>query len=312
MDPVTLQQMMRGMAPIESPYFDEPITDENAVDVLMVESYLGKFENTAKQNVFLVDLIDRFWRQLNTDPGSAETMAGVAEAVRTGHLKFFSDISEDQDALSFLNASGGLPEDPNVQMIFHNNYSGNKVDYYLRRKVETLIELNPDGTTRHTTRVTLKNTAPDGPPSVLLGPPSDLADDLGDPPGLNRMILNFLLPEGAIPRTLTIDDKRTDPFTFDEEEHVVAWDIFEIPAGETVAATLISEGFANISRSGVYTINLHPQSLVEPERFELQVEAPEGFLFQEPKTVSAEASDVFTLSGRLDETLTVKLQLVPL
>jgi len=307
MDPITMEQLMQGMDPIESPFIGVPITSENVAKVLLVDSYLDKDQKT--QNQFLADLVGRFWDQMKNvdDPRFVE---GLGEAVRTGHLKMYSRDATSQEALSDLEADGGLPADPNLSMVFHNNYSGNKVDYYLRRNIDTKVTLTSSGLMRTVTRAKLLNAAPDGPASLLLGPPEDLAVE-GDQPGLNRMIVNFLMPEGSITRSLTIDEAETEPFSYKEGRHVVAWDVVEIPPGDTVTATLTSEGTANVSRTGVFSMTLQPQTLVKPDRFRLRVIAPEGFLLEEAGRLVAQPASAFETSGVLDAPRTIKLQLVP-
>lgn len=308
MDPITLQLMMQGMDPIDSPYLEESVSSDNAAEVLMVDSYL-QFKNPEKQNEFLADLVERFWDRLNSDVEGSQTMAGFAEAVNTGHFKVFSRDPADQEALARLDADGDLSNDPNLNMVFHNNYSGNKVDYYLRRTVNTTVTLTLDGRIREETKVVIENTAPDGPASPLLGPPEDLAKK-GDEPGLNRMILNFLIPEGSSPRSLRVGQKEIDPFTFQESRHLVAWDVVEIPAGESRTATLISEGPANISRSGIFTLTLQPQTMVEPDGFNLKIVAPSGFMLVQADRLTVQPASTFEASGVLDEPRAFSLQLV--
>ncbi len=309
MDPITLQQMMTGMDAIESLLLEGSVTSENAAEVLMVDSYL-KFKDPNNQNRFLADLVRRFWDRLTSSTDNAQAISGLAEAARTGHFKVYSRDSSVQQSLAKLGANGGLPEDPNVQMVFHNNYGGNKVDYHLRRKVNTQVRLMSDGKARVRTRVVMRNTAPAGPASLLLGPPERLAAE-GDDPGLNRMLLNFLLPEGAVPRSLRIDEREIEPFTYEESHHVVAWEVVEIPAGESLTATLVSEGSANVSRSGIFALTLQPQTLVEPERFTLKIRAPSGFMLKEADRLTAQPKAIVEISGILDEPEQVRLELVP-
>ncbi|MDQ3915613.1 MAG: DUF4012 domain-containing protein [Actinomycetota bacterium] len=310
MDPLTLEHLLTATGPLRTPGLETPVSQDNVAKLLMHDSYV-MFPDAARQSAVLGGLIRGFWGALQEGDVDAAALAkGVAESAQTQHLKVYSREPEEQDALRTLGATGDYVHlGPNVQMVFHNNFAANKVDWFLDRRVETSVRITAEGEARVTTTLTLRNDAPPGPPGTLLGNP--LYNEYA--PGVNGLFANFLLPEEATVYRFHIDGERTPYILHRDGPYPVAWDIVKIPPGGT------SEVFVRYRVPGVlrtvrddttFEMTLFPQGLVRPDDFVLTVSAPEGTRLIPESSADPEAADeTFTASGKLDETLTVRLRL---
>lgn len=276
MDPIALQDLLPATGPIKGPGLPRLITSSNAAQVLLHDSYVA-FPNPNRQNRFLSGIVERFWRRVKMGHFDATTFVlDFAKAVGTQHVKIYSSDPQDEEALATVGANGAYTRyGPNVQMVFNNNYSANKVDFFLRRHMKTTVRLASSGEAQITTRVSLKNLAPSGPPSVLLGP-----GVRGDHAGVNRMTLNFLLPRRAHAKRLVVNGRKTFPIEYVDKGHPVVWDILTLPPGGTATATLSYSvpGAVEFSDSqGLFRFGLIPQPTIVPEQTRLVVRPPSGW-----------------------------------
>jgi hypothetical protein len=279
MDPVALKDLLKGTGAITASNGDV-IDAGNAVKTIMHDSYLD-FGTREEQNAYLASLVQGFWKKIKEgDFDTAKQAEGIAEAVLTQHLKVFTKSRTAEDDLRKLDAAGfGDGENPNVQMVFHNAYAVNKVDYYLHRKIDTEIRITPKGEGLVTTTVRLHNAAPGGPASLLLGHGLK-----GDQPGLNRMLLCFLMPNGSTARSLTLDGRDVSPLQFYDKDYPVIWSMAEIPAGQTVeaVATYRVPSVVQPTRSAArFQIEFWPQPLVNADDLTVRVVPPSGFFFRD-------------------------------
>lgn len=298
MDPVSLEYLLRGTGPIQGSGFDEPITSDNAAEVVLHDSYV-RFDSDAAQNAFLAGLLRSFWRRIGSDdvdPG--QLAAGLSDAVATQHFKIYSRTSKEQRTIGQLGVSG----DPkvhgnNVQMVFHNNYGLNKVDYFLQREIETHILLSATGGARVVTTVRLENQAPAGPPSPLLVAP----ENENGKPGLNQMFFNILLPKGARPHSYRAGptEKTIAPLEYGDAGYPVVWDLLRIPPGEEteVEFTYFLDASTKVADGDEFDFTLFPQAVVAPDRYTFLVSAPEGIVVEVDGSSSART---YTSSGILD------------
>jgi hypothetical protein len=298
MDPLALEELMRGTGPLEIEGGDS-ISASEVGDVLMRDTYV-EFEDNEEQTLQLARYVRSFWSDITAgefDP--AALGSGLAEAARMRHVSVFTNTAETQEAMEEIGASGDYAPsgDRNVQMVFHNNYAVNKVDYFLRRSVRTDVSLTTDGEALVTMEATMKNLAPNAPPSLLLGPGVE-----GDEPGLNRMLFNFLAPLDTEFEKLWIDGDEVPIVEYTDGDFPVLWDVMEIPAGESVTVTVEYRVPNAISVEGGvprFNFRLVPQALPTPERFTLAIEPPAGLALAEGHPDTPGIRD-FSVKGTLD------------
>lgn len=311
MDPVALAHMLEGMEPLRARGLDVDVTSENAAQVILHDSYL-EFPTPQAQNRYLGELIGTFWKRVRDgaiEPGAFAQ--GFAQAVRTQHLKVYSSRPAEQDALRRLDADGDYTDEGDqIQMLFHNNYAANKVDYFLEREVDTSIRLQADGGAHVTVSVDLENSAPAGPASDLLGRPSFK----GYPPGFNGMFVNFVLPrEATVYRFLQNGEQ--SPYILDEDDGFpVAWDLVELDPGESSNVTIryrVPSVFQETPQGATYRMKLLPQALVRPDAYTVELFPPPNMELVDdgggPGTIR---DGVLRLEGLLEEEVLVEARVV--
>ena len=303
MDPLALEKMMEGTGPLS--VGGEEIGAEEVAELILEDSYT-RFERPAEQDAFLGSVIDAFWSKIKTGDFDAAALArGAGEAIRTRHLMVHAESASSRDALSDFGAGGEYATTGgNTQLVFHNNYAVNKIDYYLRRSISTDIALNRDGTADIKTVIDLRNEAPSGPKSLLLGPGVS-----GDEPGLNRMILHVLAPTTAEIERVAVDGDEVPAKILYDDEFPVAWHVLELPSGNETRVVLrytlmhaidVEEGIPR------FRFAMVPQPLPTPDEVSLTVNPPPGFAFVD--RLNGSHNEVYEHKGKLDSTLSIDLE----
>lgn len=309
MDPIALGYMLEGMEPLRANGLDVDVTSENAAQVILHDSYL-EFPTPEAQNLYLGDLIGKFWTRVQKGDLEAGPFAqGFARGVRTGHVKVFSSDPAEQEALRDLDAEGDYTDEgDHVQMLFHNNYAANKVDYFLEREVDTEVRLQADGGAHVTVSVDLENAAPAGPESDLLGRRSFK----GYAPGFNGMFLNLLLPrEATVYRFLQNGEQ--SPYILDEDAGFpVAWDLVELDPGESSNVTIryrVPSVFEETPQGATYRMKLLPQALVRPDAYSVAVYPPPEMEFVDGGSGTVR-DGVLRMDGLLEEEVLIEARVV--
>jgi hypothetical protein len=309
MDPIALEQLLVATGPLSAPGWDVEVDGGNASEILLHDSYL-RFTDPDAQNEYLSGLVEEFWNRLAQGAVDPPTLAlGLATAARTQHLKLYSRDRQDQRALSEIGADGAFTSQStnNPQLVFNDNVSANKVDYFLHRRINTTVSLTQREEARVLTTVTLENKAPDGPSSLLLGPYVK-----GDSPGVNRTVLNFLLPKEAEVNGYAVDGQPRPVLLAREAGFPVVWDILEIPAGETMQVSVsytFAEALDLSDGKGRFTMSLVPQALANPDEFSLAIVPPYEHRIAPSHGQSIGSDGSVTVSGTLSEPLSVTTEL---
>jgi hypothetical protein len=270
MDPIALGMLSNGTGPLQAEGLDVAITENNARKVLLESIYEEFGRNT--QNTYLADLITEFWGRIQQGNVNANRLiAGMGEAASTRHLTMYSSDVEAQEALVETDVDGGYNSyGPNVQMIFNNNLAANKLDFFMDRSINTKVVVDDSGDALVTTAVQVHNEAPSSGSALLnSGIPSD-------PPGLNRLFLNAMLPKDAQVRRLTVDGQLRPEVPDDEDGFPTVWDVVELESGQssTMKVTYVMEdAFTDAN----FALTMIPQTAAQPDSFSLEVQAPDGF-----------------------------------
>lgn len=303
LDPVAFAELTRATGPLAGEGLDTEVNSENAVDVLARDVYLAYGNDQLSQNDYLESVMLNFWEKFSSGQVDAvELGEALAETARTQHLKWWVTDPAGQQALAEIGTTADYTQaDPNVQIVFNENVAGNKIDYYLHRTVNTDIQLKPNGDAEITTTAVLENQSPKGPPSLLIGPGFKT-----DPPGLNRMFINFLLPNNAEIDRFEIKEEKKSFFRLREEDHPIASEIVLVKAGETETASIsyTLPGAVKLSdEGGRFDFTLWPHTTINPDRFNLTVSPPYGYRLR------GEPASGFEATGTLDESHSFRFDL---
>ncbi len=166
MDPVALGRLTAATGPIQTEDPDVAVGPDNAVPVLLHDSYLNFGDDSEQQNRYLAGVTKGFWDTLAAgDVDVPALAAGAGGSVSSGHIKIYSHDRATQSAIRALDADGGvLNEGRNAQLVYHNNFGANKVDYFLTRRIETTVRLDERGGARVRTTVDDEELGPQRAP----------------------------------------------------------------------------------------------------------------------------------------------------
>jgi hypothetical protein len=311
-DPVALATLSGSTGPLDGGRFG-PLTGDNAVDVLQRQIYttIESEEDGQAQIRFLTTLIQDLWDTLGSGEADVARLSdGLVAAGRGQHFKFFSSDPSEQTVLDDLTVGASFQaEGPNVQFVYHNNLEGNKTDYFLERSIKSVVRLAENGDAEVTTTITLKNAAPPGPGSVLLGLPRE-----GQRPGFNKMQLNAILPEEA--RIEEVEAVGGEPLAYavtaESSFPAIRTTLDMAPGQERIVRISYiiprAQTFTDEGRS--FELVLFPQATISDDPYEVTVIPPEGFsATSELSSKAAAGGRRFT--GKLSEPARIVLDLRP-
>lgn len=304
MDPVALGFLTSATGPLQAKGLADAVGPDNAAEVLVHDTYV-RFDDADAQTRYLERIIRQFWARVREGVFDAVTMAGaLSEGAATQHLKMFSTNDPSQEALSGLDASGDFSlQGPNVQLVFHNNFGLNKIDYFLRRRIDTTIKLTRNGDAAVRTEVLLLNGAPSSGPPGLVGGGSK-----GYPAGLNQMSLHVLLPATADVETFRVDGKAIDPITVRDGGFPVAWYPVEIPPRDRARISVayrIGDALTVTGEGGRFRFTMFPQAVARPDRFSVAIVPPADYVL-----VEGGQDGAYRTAGTLSEPITTDVELV--
>lgn len=321
-DPIALGYLTDATGPLKGAGIEEPITEANAVPLILRDSYIRFGNDPEGQTLFLETLIKDFYGKLGSGAVDAPKLANAfGKGGRSKHLKIYSTIPEEQVALREFGMDGSVSSaGPDVQFIFHNNLARNKVDYFLHREFDTTIDITRDNYAVVSTRIYLENRAP-----------RQLAQGLGwqgDNRGVNEMALGVLMPQGAsfeqmtvggraVRPTLTRVASTTEPLTTAAPQPTFPMASRKLVLGPkekaTVKITYRVADATDLLRGGDFALNLFPQATVRPDHYVVTIRPPVGFevIAKVPGSTPARGGAV-RFEGDLDQQVWLWTEVLPL
>lgn len=265
-DSVWTSYVLGVLGSINTPVWPQPITSNN------VSTIIGRntFETTSREESNKEqELIGAaMWGALLSRPIPPRPMGeAMARAARERHLQIYSTDPSEQAQLQTLGATGAIdvPEDPLMVSWFGGTAS--RAGYFAHKAVAYEARLLPDGSANVSVTITLKNTAPDGPPSLLLG--HGQADAV--PVGGYGAYVNLYLPTAA-----TFTGSTGDALlTLNQEEfgHPVVMQYLQADSGQT-ATTTIDYSLPEAVRDGEFRLDVLPLPALNPDHVSVTIQAP--------------------------------------
>jgi hypothetical protein len=224
-DPPGLAAFLRITGPVRVGSWFEPITSDNVVPATLNEAY-SRFSDNDRRIAFLGDAAHAVWSKLLDSPITVRGLArsGLGEAIASKHLRLHFTRPEEQRLARALDVDGGLGDPRDTVSLVTQNVAGNKMDYWLSRKLDVGVELRPDGDAEGEATVTLRNDGPaSGQPRYVIGPFDDRYRR-----GWNRQLVRLYLPATTSVRPgFDVSIAREQGFV------VVEWYV-DVPPGEAV------------------------------------------------------------------------------
>jgi hypothetical protein len=299
-DPIVLEQFTKATGGLRAPGWDVVVGPNSTRRLLTRDVYLefGRYRSKA-QNSYLSALIKQLIGRFRSGRFDALTLlSALSRSSRWQHLKLYSTNATVRSALATANvdADPTSGESP-TQAVWHNNFVGSKVDYFLHRHVTSRVSLNETGAARVLTSIELENRAPTEPSSLLIRPLLRRVEN-----GHNRLTLHLLMPRGAQFLELMIDGDKRSALTGNEAGNPVVWDVIDIPAGESVVVDVryvIPNAIARSGQERKFEMRLWPQALVRSDSYTFQLSVPAGWSMEVSPARRLRPDGSYELQGRL-------------
>ncbi len=297
-DPLAIGELLRGTGPLRAPGWHRQITRDNVRRTLLHDIYRHFDYREREQNRYLRGLIAVFMDALSSsDLNVAGLIKGLGVATERQHLKLFATDPSVQGAIVDLGVDGDYRRaGPNVQVVFNNNFSANKVDFFLKRTVDTHVRLADDGSASVKVTVSLANEAPEGR-TVLVRPLNRAL-----PFGTNHMLLGLIPPRGATPGRVTAEGRTVIQIPRLDTDRPLTLEAVDVAAGageDVVYRYLWPDAWD--PDAGRFTLTLWPQAAVRPDFFTLTVTGPPGTVWDVPPGWRATPGEGVETGGRLQE-----------
>jgi hypothetical protein len=289
----------------------EPLTADNVVRITLDEAYRRFADRERKEFLGDVahDVVDRATSVRLGNPAKVARVLG--RAARGGHLVLAFSRPEEQALAVELGVAGKVPTvNGDSLLVTTQNAAGNKIDYYLRRRLRYAIRLDPDageGFARLDGRldVTLDNTAPEsGLPKTVIGP-----YDARFAAGENRTYISVYSPMGMTAATLDGKQQPLDSTT--ELDRNVYAAFLTVPARASRTLTVELAGTAPVDRDGWYTLDLVRQPGVAPDDVSVTIDVPPGWRIAAGHGIKSTSGRRGATQLQLDHTTRVRVRLAP-
>jgi hypothetical protein len=203
--------------------------DMEGVEQFLLRDQYTRFPDEDEQRAVLDELIDdTLDALLDGDVNLGAMVDRLGPLVEQGRLQV---VSFDPDEDAFLRDVGLTrpfirPGGVELVAVRSANASPNKLDVYLEREIDHVVEVDPDtGELEGTTTIRLTNAAPPGLRGVVSG-----GWDLPRP-GINRQLVSVYTEHQIA--SLTVDGRPVEPWDQTELGWRVASVFVEIPRGDT-------------------------------------------------------------------------------
>jgi hypothetical protein len=261
-DPYALAAILRITGPVTVEGLDEPLTTDNAVELLLREQYF-RFDaspdavtaGTGARRDFLEAATRATFDALTTrttTPSPTELVDAFGPVTRQRRLAAYSAQPDEQEFFRGIGLDGAFPRGKGGDLlaVTHANGGSNKLDAYLHRSIDYQAAYDPrTGEVEATATVRMENTPPEGPLPLEVGGPGDTV-----PPGTNRSLVTLYSPL----ELTRVDQDGT-------ETAAGRADQFGLHAYTVVA---------DIPRGGAMTFSFALEGAVDPGTYHLQMVRP--------------------------------------
>lgn len=280
-DPVALQAMLNFTGPITVTGYPEPLTAENAADVLLRQQYLT-FDQRADRKDFLEEATQKTFDLLTTGdlPGPRQVTQLLGPMVDQGRLMAFGAAEDEQAFFEQVGLDGAFPRHRGGDLfgLVTNNAANNKIDIFMERTIDYAASYDPTtGAVESTATITIANNAPpSGLPDVILSSGDRIRG--GDTPlgtsGVNFSVYSPLRLDDAVARSALGEGVQF--MTSEQEFGMFVYSArINIPAGQSVTFELRLSG--TIDASDTYRLTVANQPTVNPDTMTLSVSPQAGY-----------------------------------
>ena len=233
-DPVALSYILGAVGPVTMAD-GEVITQDNVVELTESTAYVRFPTDQAARKQYLQDIAQAVVKKIT---GPVTSPRGLLDAlgrgVAEGRIAVWSANSEDQALLERTPLAHIVPDDaaPYASVVI-NNLGGNKLDYYLRRKITYSADACTGDTRNSTVSINLASTAPPELPDYVAASPGLAANaPINVPPGTMVTSVRLIGTKGAKLKSAFANNQRVPVFQGTERGHPTFEVQVAIPAGK--------------------------------------------------------------------------------
>lgn len=274
-DPVALQAMLTFTGPITVTGYPEPLTADNAADILLRQQYLT-FDQRSDRKDFLEEATRNTFDLLTSGdlPGPRQVTQVLGPMVDQGRLMAYGSDADEQAFFEQVGLDGAFPRTRGGDLIglVTNNAANNKIDIFMERSIDYRANYDPTtGSVASTATITIANNAPaSGLPDVILSSGDRIRG--GDTPlgtsGVNFSVYSPLRLDDAVARSALGEGELT--MNAEREFGMFVYSaMINIPAGQSVTIEMQLSG--TINPSDTYRLTVANQPTVNPDTVTLSV-----------------------------------------
>lgn len=171
-DPIALSYILGAVGPVTMPD-GETVTKDNVVQLTESTAYARFPTDQTARKQYLQDIANQVVQKMTSEKAKSPRalLDALGKAVSERRIAVWSSDPAAQTVLERTPLAHVIPDDPAPYAeVVVNNLGGNKMDYYLERKIEYAADGCADDTRMSTVTVQLKNAVPDSPlPDYVAG-----------------------------------------------------------------------------------------------------------------------------------------------
>lgn len=223
-DPVALSYILGAVGPVTMPD-GEVVSRENVVELTESTAYLRFPTDQVARKQYLQDIASAVVTKMTGQVGSPrQLLDALGKAVGERRVAVWSAVPEDQKLLEETPLAHVLPDDPSpFAGVVINNLGGNKLDYYLKTRIEYAADECRGDTRASTVTVKLTNGVPNEPLPDYVAGASGLSPDLGLtlPNGTNVISVRLFGTKGSELSSAILNGERVPAILNTERGHPV-------------------------------------------------------------------------------------------
>jgi len=268
-DSVWMSYVLQAIGPVQSPAWPEPITADNVSRILDSETMLT--EDKVQSDAWQAGIATSLWQAMVTRPLSAESIGdAVSRATAERHLQVFSTDPLEEALLDELDASGRLAMPVNPLAVSWSGFVGSRTGFFAEKAIDYKAVVNTDGTADVSVTITLTNTAPTQPESILLGTEADNFDV-----GEYAAAASVYLPASARRIRSRVDGGRSLVELYEREfDRRVVLTVLAAKSGQTTTAEISYR--MPVVDTGGFVLGLVPQPELRPSPVSVELGFPES------------------------------------
>jgi hypothetical protein len=256
-DPLVMAELLRVTGPIQ-------LQDGTRISADDVASFIGRDEyvrypDLADREQVLSRLAEKLFERVLVVNQPDQLVRSLSVAAGSGHLFIWSRHATEQAELRDRLVGGALPAQSTPYLaVLTQNFGGNKLDYYLRRKVT----IRAAGKGRISVEVRLRNTVPLGLPDYVT-----VRSDNPKPPkpyGQSKVAVSVYGAISSEVFSVSLDGRPTTMAFDSDHGHRFGTTVIELPRNKEVVLALIMS-----QPSG--TVEYRRQPLVVPEDIDAHI-----------------------------------------